>query len=84
MRRKKTTLTEVQIQEYRQKNKNYNSRKRYTQKQMKLFFTEYSKICKKYGCFVQSFYGTHISKQKRNEKIYTIDSHLKSIDTLNK
>jgi len=78
-RGKRIELTEAQIQERKRKAKNYNSRKRYEQKQMKLFLAEYSKICKKYGCFILSFYGTHISKQQRGEKIYTIDSHLRSI-----
>ncbi len=78
-RRKKIILTEAQIQEYRRKNKNHNNRRKYKLKQIKLFFAEYRKICKKYGCFVQSFYGSQISKQQRGEKLYTINSHLKSI-----
>ena len=79
-RKKKIALTEAQIQEHRRNKKNYNNRKRYKLKQMELFFEEYAKICKKYGCFVQSHYGSQISKQQRGEKIYTIDSHLKSLN----
>lgn len=82
-RKKKIVLTEIQIQEYRRNKKNYNNRKRYKLKQMKLFFNEYVKICKKYGCFVQSFYGSQISKQQQGEKIYTIDSHLNQLKRRN-
>ena len=78
-RRKRTPPTEAQIQERKRKSKNHNSRKAYELKQMKLFLVEYIKICKKYGCFVQSMYGSSISKQRRGEKIYTIDSHIESL-----
>lgn len=79
-RRKRIPLTEAQIQEYKRKDKNFANRRRYKLKQMKLFYIEYVKICKKYGCFVQSHYGSQISKQQQGEKIYTIDSHLKSLN----
>lgn len=77
--RRKRILTKEEIQEHRRKDKNYKSRKSYELKQSELFFAEYDKICKKYGCFVQSFYGSSISKQKRGETIYTIKSHLSSL-----
>jgi len=78
-RMKKRTLTEDQIQEIRRKEKNSKNRKRYRLKQKELFFAEYKKICKKYGSYIRSFYGAHLYKQERGEKIYTIDSHLESI-----
>lgn len=81
MRRKnrKTTLTEAQIQERKREKNNLKRRRKYESKQKKLFLSEYEKICAKYGCFVLSYYGTYISKQKQGEKIYTISSHLKSL-----
>lgn len=73
------SLTKEQIQEIRRKEKNYKSRERYKLKQMELFFIEYDQICKKYGCFILSFYGCYVSKQKRGEKNRTIKSHLESL-----
>ncbi len=78
-RRKKAILTEAQIQEIRRKDKNYKKREKYSLKQRELFFTEYEKICKKYGCYIRSFYDAHLYKQNQDEKIYTIKSHLVSI-----
>jgi len=84
-RRNRTPLSKEQIQEIKQKRKNYKNRKRYKLRKMESFLVEYKNICKKYGCFIQSFYGSHISKQKQDEKIYTIKSHLESIrNSLNK
>ncbi len=78
-KRNRKPLTESQIKEIRRKEKNYKSRKKYALKQMESFLVEYNRICKKYGCFILSFYGSGISKQKRGETIYTIKRHLESI-----
>ena len=77
--RNRTPLSKEEINEIKRKRKNYKSRKRYALKQMESFLAEYGNICEKYGCFILSFYGTHVSKQKRGEKNYTIKSHLESI-----
>lgn len=79
-RHKREPLTDCQIQKIRRKEKNYNSRKRYKLKQRKLFFNEYDRICKKYGCYIGSLSGAFVSKQKRGETIYTIKSHLETVE----
>ena len=78
-RRKRKPLTKEQIAERRRKDKNYNARKRYALKQKRLFYIEYEKLCKKYGCYSDSLSGAFITKQKRGETIYTIKSHLGSL-----
>lgn len=78
-RRKKIPLTEAQIKENRQKRSNYKNQKIYELKQRKLFFEEYNKICKKYGCYIGSLSGSFITKQKQTEKIYTIKSHIETL-----
>ncbi len=78
-RRKRKPLTKEQIAERRRKDKNYNARNRYALNQKKLFYIEYEKLCKKYGCFIDSLSGHFLTKQKRGEELYTIESHLESI-----
>ena len=78
-RRKRKPLTKEQILERRRVDKNYQARNRYTLKQKKLFYVGYEKLCKKYGCYSDSLSGAFITKQKRGEKIYTIKSHLNSM-----
>ncbi len=78
-RRKRRIFTDEEMNKIRRDNRNYRAGERYALKQRKLFFIEYEKLCKKYGCFVQCLYGAHITKQKRGEEIYTIDSHLESL-----
>ncbi len=78
-RRKRKPLSDEQIKERRRKDKNFNTRKRYALKQKILFYIEYEKLCKKYGCFVQCLYGPHIKKHYHRETIYTLSSHLDSV-----
>ena len=78
-RRKPKPLTDKQIAELNKRNRNFQARQRYALKRRKLFYIEYEKLCKKYGCFVQCLYGAHITKEKRGEEIYTLQSHLESV-----
>ncbi len=78
-RRKRKPLTTEQILERRRVDRNHQAKKRYTLKQKKLFYIEYKKLCKKYGCFIDSLSGHFLTKQERGEEIYTIESHLDSI-----
>ncbi len=80
-RRNRKSLTESQIKEMKRKHKNYKSRKAYELKQRELFFNEYEKICKKYGCYIGSLSGAFVTKEKRGEKIYTIKSHLETVES---
>jgi hypothetical protein len=78
-RPRRKPLTKEQIAELNRKNRNFQARARYALKQKSLFYTEYEKLCKKYGCFVQCLYGAHITKEKRGEELYTIQSHLETV-----
>ncbi len=78
-RRKREPLSDEKIKELRRKDKNYNARRRYALKQRILFYIEYEKLCKKYGCYIGSLSGSFIKKQPRDETLYTISSQL---DTL--
>ena len=78
-KRNRKPLTESQIKEIKWKAKNYKNKKRYAINQMQLFLIEYARICRKYGCYIGLGSG-FIYKQKRGETIYTIKSHLKSVE----
>lgn len=78
--RKRKPLTKEQIDKLNKKNRNFQARQRYALKRKKLFFIEYEKLCKKYGCFISSLSGEFLTKQKRGEDIYTIQSHLESVE----
>lgn len=59
----------------------YNSHRRdaYAQGQKEKFFDEYSRICKKYGCYITGDMK-YISKAKRGDLIHTVKSHLENMD----
>lgn len=79
MPRKRKPLSDEEKNRRRKKDRSYQAKERYAQRQRELFFIEYEKLCKKYGCFVQCLYGAHVTKQRREEKIYTMQSHLESL-----
>lgn len=58
---------------------NQRQRGNYNNKQRKLFFVEYSRICRKYGCFIWGNISS-VHKVERKSKIYTVKSHLEGLE----
>jgi hypothetical protein len=74
--RKHKPLTDKEIKELRRLSRNRGERKRYSEKQRQVFYIEYARLCKKYGCVATLTTSPTIWKVNPKETIYTISSHL--------
>lgn len=78
-RRQRKPMSKKERAEIKRRNRNNCQRENYRIKQRKTFFVEYSRICKKYGCFIWGNLSS-VHKVNRTDKIYTIKSHLEGLE----
>lgn len=85
-RRRKRELTPKEqiardkvVAKEKEQDRKIRRQKNYAVKQKKAFYKEYRVLCKKYGCFIQSFSGSYVNKFWPKEKIYTLKSHLEGV-----
>jgi len=79
-RRNRKPLTEAQRKRLIRRDEAYERQEKIEYQQKKDFLKAYTKICRRYGCYVSGLGGgDSISKQRKGEKIYTITSHLEGL-----